>query len=64
MSNSKPNNIENSKINNKNKNEDKEYKKNIKRRLSKLSEFPCDQCGYKTPSKTLLERYTESVHKV
>ena len=34
------------------------------RRLSKLSEFPCDQCGYKTPSKTLLKRYTESVHKV
>ena len=29
MSNSKPNNIENSKINNKNKNEDKEYKKNL-----------------------------------
>ena len=33
------------------------------RRLSKLSEFACDQCGYKTPLKTLLKRHIASVHE-
>jgi lipopolysaccharide biosynthesis regulator YciM len=53
--------LENEKTNNEN---ESMIEDSRERRLSKLSEFPCDQCGYKTPSKTLFKRYTESVHKV
>ena len=39
MSNSKPNNIENQKINNKNKNEDKENEENMKKIESTIKDF-------------------------
>ena len=33
------------------------------RRMSKSSEFACEQCEFKSPSNTLLKRHTESAHK-
>ena len=50
--------LENEKTNNEN---ESMIEDSRERRLSKLSEFPCDQCGYKTPSRTLLKKYRVSI---